>query len=149
MLDPDRLWETVDVRDMNSNRRVDHAEAITAVSGVAAMVPSRRQPAGEAGNQGVAQRRAAALSAAAAASLVPVVRMAICADKRRGNLAKRLRRAHSFRSVLSLDVEYGGYMPNLKISRRNTIQATGCQSLEARLSSSGQSQSRANVKFRF
>jgi hypothetical protein len=35
-----------------------------------------------------------------------------------------------FRSVLSMDVEYRGAMPNLKISTRNTIQATGCQNME-------------------
>lgn len=61
---------------------------------------------------------------------------------RRGNLDKRMQ-STPFRSVLSLDVEYKGSMPNLKISNRNTIrpggqpvvvprwvQATGCQNME-------------------
>ena len=48
---------------------------------------------------------------------------------RRGDLPKRMYRP-PFRSVLSMDVEYKGAMPNLKISGRNTIQATGCQNME-------------------
>lgn len=56
---------------------------------------------------------------------VPVVRMATTATKRRGVLAKRLRKSQTFRSVLSLDVEYHQYMPNLKISARNTVQVPG------------------------
>lgn len=62
----------------------------------------------------------------------------------RGNLPKRMKRRQTFRSVLSMDVEYQGNMPNLKISsfcdsffsltpfifltitehRRNTLQMT-------------------------
>jgi hypothetical protein len=48
---------------------------------------------------------------------------------RRGNLEKRMQSV-PFRSVLSVDIEYRGAMPNLKISNRNTIQATGCQNME-------------------
>lgn len=113
-IDPDRLWECIEVRDTNSNRAITTAEDIVAVRGVAgAAVPRgcRRSPP--------------------PATRTPVVRMATTATKRRGNLAKRMRCGKSFRSVLSLDVECGGHMPNLKISRRNTIQATGVQDLRA------------------
>ena len=54
---------------------------------------------------------------------VPVIRMMSTSTHRKGDLLKRLRN-NPFRSVLSMDVEYKGYMPNLKISNRNTIQAT-------------------------
>ena len=60
----------------------------------------------------------------------PVVRMMTTATERRGCLKKRLRRSQTFRSVLSMDVEWRGYMPNLKISGRNTLQVTGAQNLE-------------------
>jgi hypothetical protein len=56
--------------------------------------------------------------------------MMTTATKRRGMLAKRLRATQTFRSVLSMDVEHRGYMPNLKISSRNTLQVTGAQDLE-------------------
>jgi hypothetical protein len=59
----------------------------------------------------------------------PLVRMMTTATKRRGSLAKRMRNQQTFRSVLSLDVEHRGYMPNLKISARNTMQITGAQNL--------------------
>lgn len=59
----------------------------------------------------------------------PVVRMLSTSTHRRGNLDKRMQSA-PFRSVLSMDIEYRGAMPNLKISNRNTIQATGCQNME-------------------
>ena len=39
-------------------------------------------------------------------------------------------RAVSGALVLSMDIEYMACMPNLKISNRNTIQATGCQDME-------------------
>lgn len=55
-----------------------------------------------------------------------------------------MRSRQTFRSVLSMDIAYGGSMPNLKISSRNTvhrsvhgapadgdIQATGCQDIES------------------
>ena len=48
---------------------------------------------------------------------------------RQGTLDKRMQ-STPFRSVLSLDIEYRGAMPNLKISNRNTIQATGCQDMQ-------------------
>lgn len=64
-------------------------------------------------------------------SPTPVVRMLTTATKRRGRLSKRLRSQQSFRSVLSMDVEYNGFMPNLKISARNTLQVTGAQDLQA------------------
>ena len=54
----------------------------------------------------------------------PVVRMVSTSTQRRGRLKKRLRR-NPFRSVLSVDVQYKTFMPNLKISDRNTVQATG------------------------
>ena len=60
----------------------------------------------------------------------PVVRMMTTATERRGTLAKRLRAAQTFRSVLSVDVEHQGYMPNLKISARNTVQVTGAQDMQ-------------------
>lgn len=56
------------------------------------------------------------------------------ATKRRGTLAKRMRSTQTFRSVLSMDVEHRGYMPNLKISARNTLQVTGAQDLPPCLS---------------
>ena len=49
--------------------------------------------------------------------------------QRRGVLAKRLKNQQTFRSVLSLDIEHRGFMPNLKISARNTLQVTGAQNL--------------------
>ena len=61
----------------------------------------------------------------------PVVRMLTTATKRRGRLLKRMRSSQSFRSVLSMDIEYDGYMPNLKISARNTVQITGAQDMNA------------------
>lgn len=48
--------------------------------------------------------------------------MLTTATDRRGTLKKRLRSMQTFRSVLSVDVEHRGFMPNLKISARNTIQ---------------------------
>lgn len=54
----------------------------------------------------------------------PIVRMMSTSTHRKGDLLKRMRN-NPFRSVLSMDVEYKGCMPNLKISNRNTIQATG------------------------
>jgi len=45
----------------------------------------------------------------------PVVRMISTSNTRRGSLKKRLRRT-PFRSVLSIDVQYNQFMPNLKIS---------------------------------
>ena len=53
----------------------------------------------------------------------PIVRMMSTSTHRKGDLLKRMRN-NPFRSVLSMDVEYKGCMPNLKISNRNTIQAT-------------------------
>ena len=64
------------------------------------------------------------------AAETPIVRMITTATHRRGTLPKRMRRSQAFRSVLSMDVEWRGYMPNLKISGRNTIQVTGAQDLE-------------------
>ena len=61
----------------------------------------------------------------------PIVRMLTTATKRRGRLNKRMRSMQSFRSVLSMDVEYNGYMPNLKVSARNTVQVTGAQNMDA------------------
>lgn len=43
----------------------------------------------------------------------------------RGRVHKRAR-SRPFKSVLSVDVQYGIRMPNLKISKQNTIQITGC-----------------------
>ena len=59
----------------------------------------------------------------------PIVRMISISTHRRGTLDKRMQ-SSPFRSVLSLDIEYKGAMPNLKISNRNTIQATGCQDMQ-------------------
>lgn len=59
---------------------------------------------------------------------VPVVRMLRTATQRRGYLAKRTRR-RPFRSVLSVDVEHDGGMPNLKLSDRGTVQVTGVRRL--------------------
>lgn len=53
----------------------------------------------------------------------PVVRMASTCNARRGHLEKRMSTV-PFRSVLSLDIEYKGGMPNFKISNRGTVQAT-------------------------
>lgn len=61
---------------------------------------------------------------------VPRVRMISNAEGHRGTLKKRQECA-PFRSVVSLDVQLGKCMPNLKISRRNTVQATGCQDMES------------------
>ena len=61
----------------------------------------------------------------------PTVVMMGTASMRRGNLAKRMKRKQTFRSVLSMDIAYRGSMPNLKVSNRNTIQMTGCQDLAA------------------
>jgi hypothetical protein len=61
---------------------------------------------------------------------LPIVRMMTNATERRGTLRKRLRAAQTFRSVLSLDVEHRGFMPNLKVSARNTVQVTGAQDME-------------------
>lgn len=55
----------------------------------------------------------------------PVVRMICTSTHQRGNLPKRLFGV-PFRSVLSMDIECGGGMPNLKISDRNTIQPGVC-----------------------
>ena len=60
----------------------------------------------------------------------PVVRMLTTATERRGCLPKRMRSFQTFRSVLSMDIEHRGYMPNLKISARNTLQVTGAQDME-------------------
>jgi hypothetical protein len=47
---------------------------------------------------------------------------------KRGHLRKR-NCAKPFKSVLSLDVQFQSKMPNVKVSRKNTIQVTGCCSL--------------------
>ena len=60
----------------------------------------------------------------------PCIRMLTSCEAQHGNLQKRIGRT-PFRSVLSLDVQWMDLMPNLKISRRNTIQATGCQNFTA------------------
>jgi hypothetical protein len=60
----------------------------------------------------------------AASHARPVVLMMSTAEMRRGNLPKRMKSQQTFRSVLSMDIEYRGSRPNLKISGRNTIQMT-------------------------
>lgn len=59
----------------------------------------------------------------------PQVRMLTTASGRRGTLPKRMRSSQTFRSVLSMDIAHRGFMPNLKVSARNTIQVTGAQDL--------------------
>lgn len=58
----------------------------------------------------------------------PVVRMVKNSQFMRGSVPKRSR-SRPFKSVLSVDVQYGSRMPNLKISKQHTIQITGCCSM--------------------
>ena len=55
----------------------------------------------------------------------PVVRMVKCSKQMRGHVKKRIH-SKPFKSVLSVDIQSGIRMPNLKISKQNTIQITGC-----------------------
>ena len=55
----------------------------------------------------------------------PVVRMVKCSKQMRGAVKKRIH-SKPFKSVLSVDIQFGMRMPNLKISKQNTIQVTGC-----------------------
>lgn len=52
-------------------------------------------------------------------------------EQRRGERRKRKTgtKTSPFRSVVSVDVEYQNATPNFKLSKRNTIQATGCQNM--------------------
>ena len=58
-------------------------------------------------------------------TLQPVVRMAKSSKYMRGGVSKRIN-SKPFKSVLSVDIQHGKRMPNLKISKQNTIQITGC-----------------------
>jgi hypothetical protein len=118
-IDPDLLWENVEVRCGQDERLVKHDVDIGAPPGKGERpAPNPIRPRPSAGMTKTVPCRQ------------PVVRMMTSATKRRGMLRKRLRRAQTFRSVLSMDVEYNGYMPNLKISARNTIQVTGAQDMQ-------------------
>lgn len=122
-MDPQKLWEHVEVRSRPDGPVITKEEDIKPLDQKAAPVRCSRPGSG--------RRRATRASAKGHRGIVPVVRMLTTATKRRGWLSKRMRSQQSFRSVLSMDVEYNGFMPNLKISGRNTLQVTGAQDLQA------------------
>jgi hypothetical protein len=101
-IDTDLLWQHVTVAE-NAVQTVSLTDRVSLER-----TPSKRKRGDE----------------TAASHLRPVVLMMSTAELRRGNLAKRMKSQQTFRSVLSMDIEYRGSQPNLKISGRNTIQMT-------------------------
>jgi hypothetical protein len=113
-MDPQLLWQNVEVRDRHDGPVITNEEELC---------PTHpEQPSGKIQRHNETHRRTKP-------GVPPVVRMMTNATKRRGYLLKRMRCTQSFRSVLSMDVEYNGFMPNLKISGRNTLQVTGAQDI--------------------
>lgn len=144
---------------------MSQSSVVRALSGNTLMVrmksPRRRHhrvPAPKTSSSGIPVVR---MLTTATTQCCPVSPGGILAPKRRGRLVKRLRSHQSFRSVLSMDVELDGFMPNLKISARNTLQVTGAQDLRVLIgwlphtlwqlsgcgSDSGPSGARAPTKF--
>ena len=120
-MDPQELWKNVEVRDVPDGPIITKEEELTA----------HRETTDRTRNRRTTRTRRPANRNTVPHHHLPVVRMLTTATKRRGRLSKRLRSHQSFRSVLSMDVQYKGFMPNLKISARNTLQVTGAQDLQA------------------
>ena len=118
-INTEELWDNVDVTMTRNVPARCMAHTI--------MQQLQPRPAGDAAIHTARKRKGDPIDAPVADPTtepeVPVVRMLSTSTHRKGDLLKRLRN-NPFRSVLSMDVEYKGYMPNLKISNRNTIQAT-------------------------
>jgi hypothetical protein len=115
-INTEELWDNVDVT-MTRNVPTTHSMSYS--------IMQRMQPRPAMAPDAPKKRKCdeALIAPAPEAISVPVIRMMSTSTHRKGDLLKRLRN-NPFRSVLSMDVEYKGYMPNLKISNRNTIQAT-------------------------
>ena len=114
-MDPHLLWQHVEVRNRHDGPIITKDEELQSPSPMGSDFTIRPTKDTVRSHAGRGPR--------------PVVRMMTNATKRRGCLPKRMRSTQSFRSVLSMDVEYNGFMPNLKISGRNTLQVTGAQDL--------------------
>lgn len=99
-IDIDALWQNLDVVD-------EYGQVVTDVR-VHPGTPSARE-----------------LRVRFRPTLQPVVRMVKSSKYMRGCVPKRIS-SKPFKSVLSVDIQHGTHMPNLKISRQNTIQITGC-----------------------
>lgn len=140
-IDTESLWRFVSVIGPD-NREVWYAQPVPTGAPAVERPDPKHPPAGaenrgllrcgNGGNGGHAsplRTPGGGLTSSGAAMRHPVVRTVSTSTHRRGVIPKRMFSV-PFRSVLSMDVEYRGAMPNLKISNRNTIQATGCQNME-------------------
>ena len=115
-IDPALLWEQVAVQDRHDGPIITKEEDLIsdpATPGDPPRVwwqhrkPSRGRITRTAPGKG-SPTRCCFLTQHQEPSHRPVVRMMTTATKRRGHLSKRMRSAQSFRSVLSMDVEFNG-----------------------------------------
>jgi hypothetical protein len=123
-IDTDELWKHVDVKTEQRSGGLSQNVLIANVHrSLANQGPDVNISHTTTLHQPLPKRRKTERHTNNTSSQQPVVRMLSTSTHRRGDLLKRMRN-NPFRSVLSMDVEFNGCMPNLKISNRNTIQAT-------------------------
>ena len=123
-IDTDELWKHVDVK--MGQRGGNFSQNVLIANVQRSLANKRPDPSMTANHptmQPMAKRMKTETDQHHKQCKQPVVLMLSTSTHRRGDLLKRMRN-NPFRSVLSMDVEFNGCMPNLKISNRNTIQAT-------------------------